>query len=179
MIETEQSVTINAAIETVWDYVSNIERWASLMPGLQECGIIDAHNSRWTLKVGAGGMVRTVKVLVHIEAWDGPEQVRFSYRLEGDPVDGGGTYTATRKSAGETDITLAVRVCGQGPMAPMWEALGKPLLPRFVKAFAGQLKECIEQNVAPGTAPEAAKPFHFLDFIARLWHRLFGTPRRA
>ena len=51
---------------------------------------------RWTLKVGVGGLVRTVKVQVHVDQWDGPERVLFSYKLEGDPVQGGGSYTRGR-----------------------------------------------------------------------------------
>lgn len=155
MIETEQTVAINVAIDRVWDYVRNIEQWANLMPGLQDCTVIDANASRWTLKVGVGGLVRTVKVLVHVDRWDGPERVHFSYRLEGDPVEGGGTYAASRKNAHETDVALKVRVQGSGPMAPMWEAMGKPILPQLAKAFAGQLKAEIEK-AAGATALQSA-----------------------
>jgi carbon monoxide dehydrogenase subunit G len=151
MIETEQTVCIQVPIEAVWTYVRDIQRWANLMPGLRECEVIDDNDSRWTLKVGAGGMIRTVRVAVHVEAWDGPERVRFSYRLEGDPVEGGGTYVAARKGPGETEVTLTVQVRGGGPMAPMWEAMGRPLLPQFAKAFAAQLKAAIET-----AAPQAA-----------------------
>jgi carbon monoxide dehydrogenase subunit G len=154
VIETEQSVLIAAPIDGVWDYVRDIRRWANLMPGLQDCEVIDADDSRWTLKVGAGGMVRTVKVFVHVDRWDAPGHVDFTYRLENDPVQGGGTYGAAPRGAGETEVTLSVRVEGSGPMAPMWEAMGRPLLPQFAKAFAGQLKDAIE--AAQGEAPQAA-----------------------
>ena len=83
MIETEQSVEIDAAIGGVWDYVRDIRRWANLMPGLQDCAIIDENDSRWTLKVGVAGLVRTVKVDVHVEQWAGPERGEASgHRLD-------------------------------------------------------------------------------------------------
>jgi hypothetical protein len=41
-------------------------------------------------------------------------------------------------------------VNGEGPMAPMWEAMGKPLLPKFALAFAEQFKAEIEQKSTPG-----------------------------
>lgn len=154
MIEAEQTVLIDIPIEGVWEYVKDIRRWANLMPGMRECTVIDADHSRWTLKVGVGGLARTVNVLVHIDQWDGPGRVKFSYRLEGDPVEGGGAYVASRKGARETQVTLTVRVKGGGPMAPMWEAMSKPLLPQLAKGFAGQLKAQIEKAAVAGVAQE-------------------------
>lgn len=149
MIETEQSIIIDAPIEAVWCYAENIRAWASLMPGLQDCEILDQNDSRWTLKVGVGALVRTVNVAVHVDRWAGPNEVDFSYSLERDPVEGGGTYRARSVGEGQTEIVLSVRVTGTGPMAPMWEAMGKPLLPKFARAFAEQFKTEVEQASAP------------------------------
>lgn len=153
MIETEQTIVIDASIERVWDYVRDIRQWANLFPGCRECTVADAHDSRWILKVGTGGLVRTVVVLVHVDEWQGPERVTFSYALEGDPVTGSGTYRASRKAADETEIALQVRVAGSGQMAPLWEALCKPLLPQLAKSFAARLKTEIEQSNASRPQP--------------------------
>jgi carbon monoxide dehydrogenase subunit G len=104
VIETEQTIVIDVGIDSVWDYVRDIRRWANMMPGLQECAIIDDNDSQWTLKVGVGGLVRTVNVLVHVDEWDGPERVNFSYKLKGDPVEGGGSYFASAKCAAQTEV---------------------------------------------------------------------------
>ena len=149
MIETTHTVTIATDIDSVWDYVRDIRQWASLFPGCRECSVIDDDNSLWIIKVGAGGLVRTVNAQVHIEQWAGPEQVLFSYQLESEPVVGGGSYTATRISDVETEIALQVRVEGSGSMAPMWEAVSKPLLPQLAKIFASKLKAEIEARAAP------------------------------
>lgn len=156
MIETTQTVTIAAPIAVAWDYARDVERWAQIMPGYQACQIIDADNSLWTLKVGVGGMVRTVRVAVHVERWAGPEEVDFTFRLRGDPVEGAGTYRAHPDAAG-TAITLAVQVRGSGPMAPMWEAMGAPVLPRFARNFAEELASRIEAEagIQAGTAVPA------------------------
>lgn len=144
MIEAEQSVVINVGIGAVWNYVKDMGRWAALMPGYRECTVVDENDSRWTLKVGVGGLVRTVRVLVHVDEWREPEGVMFSYTLEGDPVQGSGSYTALQKSTGETEVALRVTVAGSGPMAPMWEAMSRPLLPKLAKSFAEKLKTEIE-----------------------------------
>jgi carbon monoxide dehydrogenase subunit G len=176
MIETEQGVTVAAPIGTVWAHAEDMARWAEIMPGFQSFEIIDADHSRWRLKVGAGGLVRKVSVLVEVTRWAGPEAVDFTFALEGDPVKGEGTYRAAPLGASETSMVLQVRVNGQGPMAPMWEAMGSPLLPRFARSFAEELKRRIEAE-AP-EAPEmsagpvaARKP----SLLARLRAWLFGT----
>lgn len=144
MIEAEHSVLVCVDIDTVWRYVKDMQRWAALMPGYRECTVVDENDSRWTLKVGVGGLVRTVKVLVHVDEWREPERVRFYYTLEGDPVQGSGSYTASQKGTEETEVALRVTVAGSGPMAPMWEAMSRPLLPKLAKSFAEKLKTEIE-----------------------------------
>ena len=181
MIETDQTVLIDASIDRVWDYVQDIRKWANLMPGLRECTVIDANDSRWLLKVGVGGLVRTVTVLVHVDQWNGPERVNFSYRLEGDPVEGGGAYIASRKTAHETDVTLRVRVQGSGPVAPMWEAMCRPLLPQLARSFAEQLKAEIEKAAGAPSSQDAVAldaPSAFAAIGKKLrsfWRAIFGT----
>jgi carbon monoxide dehydrogenase subunit G len=178
VIDTEQSIVIDAAIESVWDYVKDIRRWAELMPGCRSCEIIDAHDSRWVIKVGVGGLVRTVNVRVHIERWDGPGRVDFGYTLEGDPVVGGGSYVARRKSALATEVTMSVRVAGSGPLAPLWEAMSRPLLPQLVKSFAGQLKAAIETAAGvpqlPGTVGTRVTPRFavIVKWLANRWRAI-------
>ncbi len=172
MIETQHSVTIEVPIERVWTYVRDIRRWANLFPGCRECTVIDDHDSRWILKVGAGGMVRTVTALVHVDRWDGPERVDFSFKLEGDPVTGSGSYVASRVGAQQTQISLNVRVAGTGSMAPLWEAMSKPLLPQLARSFATQLKVEIERETSSADASpltvDAATP----SLVRRFAHRV-------
>jgi carbon monoxide dehydrogenase subunit G len=155
MIETAQTICIGAPIALVWEYVRDMQRWAKLMPGSQSCTVLDLHDSRWTLKVGAGGLVRAVNVLVHVETWSGPERVEFSYKLENDPVTGGGAYVASAKGPSETEVTLHLRVEGSGAMAPMWEAVCRPVLPQLAKAFAARLKAEIEGSIAAPSQDDA------------------------
>ncbi len=179
MIETQQSVVIDAPIDEVWVYAKDVEGWTSIMPGYQQCEIIDEDNSRWVLKVGVGGLVRTVKVSVHVDEWAGPQKVDFSFKLEGDPVSGGGSYRAAAKDAQATGITLHVRVNGGGPMAPMWEAMGGPLLPKFARSFAEQLKAMIEAELGIVAQPiaRATASGHwsrFTNWLRTLWRKLLG-----
>jgi carbon monoxide dehydrogenase subunit G len=172
MIDTEQTVLIRTGIGEAWVFARDIERWAGLVPGMQSCEVIDGDTSRWVVKVGVGGLVRTVTADVHVQRWDEPGAVDFTYKLKGDPVTGGGAYRA-QPADGGTAVTLALRVEGTGPMAPMWEAMGRPLLPQLAKAFAAQLKAAIEQEA--GTPPAPAASRRSLWGLIRTWlNKLFG-----
>ncbi len=170
MIDTTQTIEIDAPIGQVWGFARDINGWAKLMPGLQGCEILDDDRSHWTLKVGAGALVRTVKVAVQVERWAGPEAVDFTYALAGDPVKGGGTYRAVALDNGCTRMELAVHVEGTGPMAPMWEAMGRPLLPKFARGFAEQFKAEVEQayGVAQVAPVKRSLLARFLAWIGRL-----------
>jgi len=153
VIETAHSLVIDAPIGIVWDYVQDMRRWSNLLPGCKECIVDNPEDSRWILKVGTGGLVRTVNARVHVDRWAGPGRVDFSYKLEGDPVEGRGSYFATISGTAQTEVTLQVRVKGSGALAPMWEAISRPLLPLMAKSFAKKLKQQIEgTNEAQTTA---------------------------
>ncbi len=179
MIEAEHSLIINSDIDQVWDYVQDIRKWANLFPGCRECEVLDEYNSKWILKVGTGGMVKTVNVLVHVDRWDGPGRVDFNYRLESEPVVGRGSYTASRKSDIETEVGLQVQVEGSGQMAAMWEAMCRPLLPQMAKTFSSRLKTEIEA-LAPAAAPvPAARPTlggRLGRWLRNLWWAALGSP---
>lgn len=175
MIEAEHNLVIDTNIDTVWNYVQDISKWALLFPGCKECEVIDEHNSKWIIKVGAGGLVKTVNVLVCVDQWDGPENVDFSYKLESEPVIGSGSYRAAKQGDGTTSVKLHLRVEGSGQMAPMWEAVSKPLLPQMAKSFAGKLKEEIEATAGIAAAPKPSLLTSLLQWLKSLWQRIFTS----
>lgn len=179
MIEAEHSVVIGTGVDNVWDYVQDIRRWADLFPGCKACEVIDDNNSKWLIKVGAGGMVKTVNVLVNVEQWDGPEKVNFSYKLESEPVVGSGSYTALRQGKNATEVNLHVRVEGSGQMAPMWEAMSRPLLPQMAKSFAGKLKDEIEEANGIVIAPGSSMRSTIGQWLRRLWQSVLGIGRKG
>lgn len=148
MIEHQLAIEIAAPADRVWAYVADMANWAAAMPGYRSFEVIDEMNSRWTLKVGVAALVRTVNVLVRIDRWEGPGLVEFTYRLDNDPVDGAGRYTARELPGGATEVVLDVTINGQGPMAPAWEAMARPLLPKLAMGFVQTLKSRIEEQQA-------------------------------
>lgn len=159
MITSEHAFVIDTSIDNVWKYVEDIRGWASIFPGHQDCTLINENDSQWTIKVSAAGVTRTDKVQVHVEQWDGPERVNFVFDVDDLPVEGNGSYIATSTGPNTTEVTLKVCIIGSGPMAPMWEAVGTPLLPEFVKTFASKLKAEVEFVTGVGTVSAADTGF--------------------
>ncbi|MGC1506926.1 SRPBCC family protein [Ketobacter sp.] len=159
MITSKHTFVINTSIDNVWKYVEDIRGWASIFPGHQSCNIINENDSEWVIKVSAAGVTRTDTVQVCVEQWDGPERVNFVYNVDDLPVEGKGVYSARSVGAHETEVTLDICIIGSGPMTAMWEAIGAPLLPQFVKAFATKLKAEVERVAGVGTASAADTGF--------------------
>ena len=65
-------------------------------------------------------------------------------------------------------------------MAPMWEAVSRPLLPQLAKSFSGKLKAEIEHGMretvpavpAPGPAPSLLVVIG--RWLTRTWQKLFA-----
>ena len=183
MIQSEQTINIDAAIDEVWAFTSDMGKWASFMPGCRSYDIVDDRNSCWTLKVGVGALVRTVRVLVHIDQWVGPERVTFSFALQGDPVKGSGSYIATKSTQSSTELVLTLHVEGDGPMAPIWEAMSRPLLPQMIRSFCEKLKKEIERAIASRDVGVSCPPDNPSTIVSavhiavqpRLWRRVFSS----
>jgi len=183
VIEHRQPIAIDAPNTQVWTYVSDMANWAANMPGYKAFEVLSEKESLWTLKVGVGALNRTVKVRVFITAWDEPDHVAFTFKLDNDPVDGDGAYRAQVRPDGGTDVDIGFRINGQGPMAAAWEAMMRPILPKMTNGFGDTLKARIEElsatAVAPACAPPpVAAPGRVPGVFGRLWRWLLGRSER-
>ena len=79
MLEHQQPISIGTANALVWSYVSDMANWAAIMPGFRDYEVVSDRDSRWTLKVGVGALVKTVHVLVQIDL----EAIEYVERMTG------------------------------------------------------------------------------------------------
>jgi len=148
MLEHSLSVEVEASLQRIWTFVSKLENWASSMPGYRTFDAISERESLWNLNIGFGSLVRAVLVRAQVELWREPSEVEFTYRLEKDPVHGDGSFSAQELPNGNCSMILIIRIIGEGPMSGMWEAMGRPILPKMVKNLANSLKQQIENSEA-------------------------------
>jgi len=176
VIETEHSFQIAAPLDEVWDYVRNIENWASSMPGYSSFELVDDQHSKWVLKVSMGALVRTVKLAVEITEQRKPDHIAFSLEGENDPVHGTGTFDAKANGLTETDVAFTLAITGSGAAAGTMEAISRPIVPRMARKVGDKLKEEIEGR--SGTTSAAAVEVR-VGPLKRFWLWLRGGRQRA
>ena len=98
MAETEYSTTARLPVETVWDFVKEMDNWAHFLTGYQQHEKENEFDSVWTLKGDLGVLARTLKLRVHVTEWNGPSAVRFELTGLNEQMQGGG---ALELAAGE------------------------------------------------------------------------------
>jgi carbon monoxide dehydrogenase subunit G len=167
------SVHIKAPLLEVWKYVSMPSNWAEQFPGF-ESFVEDVPESEytWTVKVGLGGLVRTVKAHVTVTEWGEPNHVAFKLKGITEPITGEGTFDAQSTTDTLTEVTLRLSVAGSGNMANMMEAMARPVLPKLAQLFCARLRDEIERR-AGVTEAVSPRPVWY-----RRWWRALGRALR-
>ncbi len=194
MAEVEYATTAKLPIETIWEFVREMDHWAPWVAGYQSHAKQSETESVWILKGDVGVLARTVKFHVTVTEWAGPERVTFALRGLNEPMQGSGAFvmesvgaaspapaapprggfvarllaaiarfffrlrhgraeralaSAVDHSGSETRLTFRLRVDPGGPMAPMVNALMKPLLVPAAEDLANRILAHLEAPRAP------------------------------
>ena len=134
MAEVEHTSATSVPVQTLWEFVSEMDNWAAWVTGYQSHEKESEDDSVWVLKGDLGAMTRTLRFRVHIEEWAGPSRVGF--RLEGlnEPVRGRGEFVIAtaegapappaRKSLAARMLEAIVRFLWRRPRAARREPTG-------------------------------------------------------
>jgi carbon monoxide dehydrogenase subunit G len=94
--EAEYSTTAKLPVETIWEYVREMDNWAPFLRGYRGHEKQSEADSVWTLKGDVGVLARTLKFRVHVTEWAGPERVCFELEGLNEPMKGGGSFRLER-----------------------------------------------------------------------------------
>lgn len=92
MPAAEYSTTARLPVETIWDFLKEMDNWAEYVTGYQSHEKQSETDSVWTLKGDVGVLARVLKFHVHITEWNGPSKVSFDLKGLNEPMEGGGTF---------------------------------------------------------------------------------------
>ncbi|AOH55199.1 carbon monoxide dehydrogenase [Peribacillus muralis] len=143
MSEGLHSIILPVSIETVWGFVSVIDRWAPLVPGYIDHEMIDDETLIWEFKGDLGLMKKKIKLEVNILEWNEPDKVTFKLRGLNEKFDGYGYFLAERYGMAETKMTGCLAIVAKGAKAPIANALLKTYVPQMTIEFS----EAIAQNL--------------------------------
>lgn len=143
MATASHSVEIPVNVETVWNYVSKIEKWATLVPAYKEHEQIDDSKSIWTLEGSMKGITKTVKMELNIVEFNEPSNIKFELKGLTDNFAGSGRFTA-EEMAGKTTITGIVEVNAGGLSGAVLTPMIKLVLPKVTTRLTEKIARQIQ-----------------------------------
>lgn len=118
-------VTLDLPIEKIWEIVSDMDRWAPLVPGYIEYEIINERESTWTFKGDLGFMQKTVSLKINITEWTEPTKVTFDLTGLNENFAGNGYFIAESISEKQTTMEGHLDISAKGMMGPYDGSYGK------------------------------------------------------
>ncbi len=140
MPEVERQVELAVPIARVWQYVADMNNWATRIPGYRSHEMHDDRHSTWIVAGDVGILTREVELAVEITGWTEPSEVTFTLEGTEEPVSGNGRFAASPKD-GSTDLLFSLSLTAGGPMGPVVNVLMGTQLPRIADEFIAALSE--------------------------------------
>ncbi len=144
MAEVEYSTTAKLPVETIWDFVCEIDNWAAYMTGYQSHEKENADDSVWVLKGDVGAMTRTLKFRVHVTEWAGPERVTFELEGLNEQMSGDGEFVMQSYEDESAEATAATT--RKGWLQRAIEAVVR----FFFRLFRGRVERAASADAGPG-----------------------------
>lgn len=139
MPQGSHTVEVPLNIETIWDFVHDMNNWAPLVPGYIDHEIITERQSTWSFKGDLGFMKKKVKLQIDIKEWNEPSEVLFDLKGLSDNFIGGGFFKAEAIDENTTNMTGHLDITAAGMMGPMINQI----LTKFVPQTAQELTDAI------------------------------------
>ena len=137
-------VEVPVGIENVWDFVSDMEKWAKLVPGYNAHEMIDEKHSTWTFKGNVGVLKKTVEVEITILEWLAPTKVTFELQGLSDNFSGNGYFLAESIDADHTKMTGYLEVKAGGLAGPVLNPIFKPIVPKATQMLTDRVANKIK-----------------------------------
>lgn len=138
-----KEMTLQAPIAQVWDFVSDMNHWAPLVPGYIDHEIINDTESTWKFKGDLGIVQKKVQLKVLITKWEKPEKVTFNLKGISEKFTGSGYFHALAINSDTTKMTGHLDMKAEGMMGPVIN----PVLKSFLPKMTTELTEAIAQEI--------------------------------
>jgi carbon monoxide dehydrogenase subunit G len=134
------TLELPVSIDKIWGFVSDMDKWAPLVPGYIEHEILNDRESTWSFKGDLGFMKKTVKLKIDITNWIEPTKVTFNLKGISDNFDGGGYFEAEAIDDSLTVMTGHLDITAKGAMI-------NSILKSFVPKTAEELTQAIAAKI--------------------------------
>lgn len=142
-VATEKG-SIQCDIETMWEFIKDMENWATCMPGYVSFQQVSEAVSIWALKGDLGIFKRTVDFTVTVTEKKRPEWIAFTLEAKSEGIKGEGSYKAVATGVNATDVEFNLEMTGTGFTAKVINVVLAKTLPRDCEQLKENLKKVIE-----------------------------------
>jgi carbon monoxide dehydrogenase subunit G len=139
----KHEIEMNVPISDVWKFVSDMNRWAPLIPGYIDHEILNERESTWTFKGDLGIVHKKVQLKVIITEWQEPNKVTFDLIGLSEKFTGGGSFYAKTISDRKTNMTGHLNIKASG----MLGSVINPVLKSFVPKMTKELTEAVADKL--------------------------------
>lgn len=136
-------VELNLPIETVWNFVKDMDHWAPLVPGYIQHQKINERQSTWEFYGDLGIMKKKVSLMVTIKDWIEPSMVTFDLKGLNENFAGSGYFQAAKIDNSRTRMTGFLSIDAEGIMAKMINGILKTSIP----TMAQELTDAVAENI--------------------------------
>jgi len=139
------TIELPVAIDKIWNFVSDMNKWAPLVPGYIEHEILSDRQSTWAFKGDLGFMKKTVKLKIDIKEWIEPTKVTFDLTGLSDNFGGNGYFEAETVDDNTTKMTGCLDITAKGAMGPMVNTILKTFVPKTAQELSEAIVNRIEE----------------------------------
>ncbi|MFC6719824.1 CoxG family protein [Natrialbaceae archaeon GCM10025810] len=140
MPEIDEPFTIDAPPEASWEYLTDMENFASYLPGLVDYEEIDDVRSEWTVEIDLSMFSKQLTFDVEVLEEEYPK-ASFVLDPRDQPADGEGSVRFESNSDDVTEIHLHVESEASGRMAPFLNKVIDKALNKVSDEFVENIKD--------------------------------------
>jgi uncharacterized protein len=142
------SFEVDAAPETVWGYLLDVERVARCVPGAELTEVVDAKTFRGKIGVKLGPIEVAYRGTVQLEEVD-EEQRRVRLRASGNEARGRGGASASvtsrvQAAGGKTNVSMETDLAVTGVVAQFGRS---SVMQEVAQRMARRFAACLEQEI--------------------------------
>ncbi|MBM7599364.1 carbon monoxide dehydrogenase subunit G [Virgibacillus halotolerans] len=141
----KHQLKVDIPIEQVWSFVSDMNKWAPLVPGYMEHDILNDKQSTWKFKGDLGFVQKTVNLKIDITQWQKPTKVTFNLTGLDDNFKGDGYFEATSVHEKLTKVTGFLNITAKGLKGPMINTVLKSFVPKTTQQLTEAIAEKMNQ----------------------------------
>ncbi|GED20581.1 CoxG family protein [Kurthia gibsonii] len=146
MATATHTTTVKAGQQQVWAFVSDMEKWAKLVPGYRNHEMINEKQSKWIFAGNVGVLKKSVEVQIDIINWEEPSKISFDLTGLTDKFTGSGYFTAKEIDAQNTEMSGFLEIKAGGIAAPVLNPIFSAVLPKATSMLTERVANKIQSE---------------------------------